>query len=182
MFRHPGLNLVAPGKQSPAPGVRRPRLLVFCPRCCKHACVQVVKIGEGTYGEAFKSGQVVLKFVPMEGPNLINGWPQKGAGDLLGEAVIALALTDLAQERDESGGEARVTGQGGRGRLMKARCAWLLDGVYKRNHVDACQWVFAYTGLGGWESGRWRQAACCRVGRQLLGHTMPVCCLTVLTP
>jgi hypothetical protein len=63
----------------------------------------VVKIGEGTYGEAFKSGQVVLKFVPMDGSNLINGWPQKGAGDLLGEAVIALALTDLGREVDESG-------------------------------------------------------------------------------
>lgn len=64
---------------------------------------QVVKIGEGTYGEAFKSGQVVFKFVPMEGCNLINGWPQKGAGDLLGEAIIALALTDLRQDRDDAG-------------------------------------------------------------------------------
>jgi len=66
--------------------------------------LQVVKIGEGTYGEAFKSGQVVLKFVPMEGSNLINGWPQKGAGDLLGEAIIARALTELGHERDEAGG------------------------------------------------------------------------------
>lgn len=64
--------------------------------------MQIVKIGEGTYGEAFKGGQVVLKFVPMEGSNLINGWPQKGAGDLLGEAIIALALSDLGQELDES--------------------------------------------------------------------------------
>jgi hypothetical protein len=39
----------------------------------------------------------------MEGSNLINGWPQKGAGDLLGEAIIALALTDLRQDRDEAG-------------------------------------------------------------------------------
>lgn len=63
-----------------------------------------MKIGEGTFGEAFKSGQVVLKFVPMEGPNLINGWPQKGAADLLGEALIARALTDLGTDTDESGG------------------------------------------------------------------------------
>jgi hypothetical protein len=62
-----------------------------------------VKIGEGTYGEAFKSGQFVLKFVPMEGSNLINGWAQKGAGDLLGEAIIARALTDLGQDEDETG-------------------------------------------------------------------------------
>jgi hypothetical protein len=39
----------------------------------------------------------------MEGPNLINGWPQKGAGDLLGEAIIARALTDLGQDKDETG-------------------------------------------------------------------------------
>jgi hypothetical protein len=39
----------------------------------------------------------------MEGSNLINGWPQKGAGDLLGEAIIALALTDLRQDRDDAG-------------------------------------------------------------------------------
>jgi hypothetical protein len=72
-----------------------------------HTCVvhapQVVKLGEGTYGEAFKSGQVVFKLVPMEGNNLINGWPQKGAGDLLGEAVIAITLSGLTEEADAAG-------------------------------------------------------------------------------
>jgi serine/threonine-protein kinase haspin len=65
--------------------------------------LQVVKLGEGTYGEAFKSGQVVFKLVPMEGANLINGWPQKGAGDLLGETVIAITLSGLGEEADAAG-------------------------------------------------------------------------------
>ncbi|WIA16133.1 hypothetical protein OEZ85_012851 [Tetradesmus obliquus] len=64
---------------------------------------EVVKLGEGTYGEAFKSGSVVFKLVPMEGDNLTNGWPQKGAADLLGEAVIAIALSGLGEEADAAG-------------------------------------------------------------------------------
>ena len=127
MFRHPGLNpLACPASYPQHSGRAAHASWFFGPCCCDYACVQVVKIGEGTYGEAFKSGQVVLKFVPMEGSNLINGWPQKGAGDLLGEAVIALALTDLAQERDESGEEAksdRADYHGGR--LRQARCTGL---------------------------------------------------------
>lgn len=37
---------------------------------------QVRKIGEGTFGEAFKAGRVVFKIVPMEGEQLVNGEPQ----------------------------------------------------------------------------------------------------------
>lgn len=95
----------------------------------QHLPPQVVKIGEGTYGEAFKSGQVVLKFVPMQGTNLINGWPQKGAADLLGEAVIALALTDLSREVDESG--ARHKGCVGVGAVCLCLC-WWLEAAYDR--------------------------------------------------
>lgn len=72
--------------------------------------MQVVKLGEGTYGEAFKSGSVVFKLVPMEGDNLINGWPQKGAADLLGEAVIAIALSGLGEEADAAGA-AEIVGK-----------------------------------------------------------------------
>lgn len=71
------------------------------PRVCM--CFQVVKLGEGTYGEAFLSGQVVFKLVPMEGGNLINGWPQKGAADLLAEAVIASTLSSLGEVADAAG-------------------------------------------------------------------------------
>jgi serine/threonine-protein kinase haspin len=63
----------------------------------------VVKIGEGTYGEAFKAAGVVLKIVPMEGPQFINDAPQKLAADLQAEALIALTLTRLKDARDVSG-------------------------------------------------------------------------------
>ena len=64
---------------------------------------QVVKIGEGTYGEAFKSAGVVLKIVPMEGKELINDASQKLAADLQAEALIALTLTQLKEATDISG-------------------------------------------------------------------------------
>lgn len=32
---------------------------------------EIRKIGEGTFGEAFKAGKTVLKIVPMEGSNLV---------------------------------------------------------------------------------------------------------------
>lgn len=64
---------------------------------------QVVKIGEGTYGEAFKGNGTVFKIVPMEGPQLINNAPQKNAGDLMAEAVIALTLSRLRHDKDASG-------------------------------------------------------------------------------
>lgn len=44
-----------------------------------HTPAQVVKIGEGTYGEAFKSGQVVLKFVPMVREGGSGGGRERGA-------------------------------------------------------------------------------------------------------
>ena len=33
---------------------------------------KVKKIGEGTFGEAFKAGNLVLKIVPMEGTLLVS--------------------------------------------------------------------------------------------------------------
>lgn len=37
----------------------------------------IVKIGEGTYGEAFKAGDAVCKVVPIDGELLVNGEVQK---------------------------------------------------------------------------------------------------------
>jgi serine/threonine-protein kinase haspin len=54
-----------------------------------------LKIGEGTYGEAFKCGGNVLKIVPMGGDVLINGEPQMGPGQIRAEAAIAKRLTRL---------------------------------------------------------------------------------------
>jgi hypothetical protein len=89
-----------------------------------------VKIGEGTYGEVFRGPttpdgalarggggpgrdtrddddlppSLVVKIIPMEGDVEVNGAPQKGAGDLMAEAVIALALSGLRAEEGQAGG------------------------------------------------------------------------------
>eukprot|EP00884_Botryococcus_braunii_P022167 jgi/Botrbrau1/8634/Bobra.0196s0028.1 len=55
----------------------------------------ILKIGEGTFGEAFRSGSVVFKIVPMEGELVVNGEQQKKAEDILAEVAIALTLSQL---------------------------------------------------------------------------------------
>ncbi|KAF5840645.1 hypothetical protein DUNSADRAFT_16018 [Dunaliella salina] len=56
---------------------------------------KISKIGEGTYGEAFKHNKIVFKVVPVGGEQLINGAPQKQAQEMAAEALIALTLTSL---------------------------------------------------------------------------------------
>ena len=73
------------------------------------------KIGEGTYGEAFKSGETVLKIVPMGGDTLINGEPQMGCAQIRAEAAVARRLAALRPERqsrlkkDDAANAANVT-------------------------------------------------------------------------
>ena len=67
------------------------------------------KIGEGTYGEAFKSGETVLKIVPMGGETLINGEPQMGCAQIRAEAAVARRLAALRPERQSSKHTANVT-------------------------------------------------------------------------
>ena len=57
--------------------------------------LEVRKVGEGTFGEAFRAGDRVLKVMPIGGNILVNGEPQKSAGDVMAEAHIALALSQL---------------------------------------------------------------------------------------
>ena len=54
------------------------------------------KVGEGSYGEAFKVGSHVLKVIPIEGDRLVNGWPQKKAQEMTGEVLVALTLSSLS--------------------------------------------------------------------------------------
>lgn len=61
---------------------------------------QVQKIGEGTFGEAFRGGSVVFKIVPMEGDLLVNGEHQKRASNILAEVVVALTLSELRTGED----------------------------------------------------------------------------------
>jgi hypothetical protein len=47
----------------------------------------------------------VVKIIPMGGDVWVNNAPQKGAGDLAAEAVIALALSRLRDEYGPDGAE-----------------------------------------------------------------------------
>nr|GMD09325.1 serine/threonine-protein kinase haspin homolog [Ipomoea batatas] len=55
----------------------------------------IVKIGEGTYGEAFKVGENVCKIVPFDGDLRVNGEIQKKAEELLEEVVLSGTLNSL---------------------------------------------------------------------------------------
>ncbi|XP_074111357.1 haspin [Cotesia typhae] len=57
------------------------------------------KIGEGVYGEVFlydnKRDKSVIKIIPIEGNELVNGEPQKKYEEILSEIIIAKELHDL---------------------------------------------------------------------------------------
>ncbi|CAM8920985.1 unnamed protein product [Rhodiola kirilowii] len=55
----------------------------------------IVKLGEGTYGEAFKAGNTVCKIVPIDGDLLVNGETQKKSDELVEEAVLSRTLNQL---------------------------------------------------------------------------------------
>ncbi|KAL0034660.1 hypothetical protein WJX77_001494 [Trebouxia sp. C0004] len=57
----------------------------------------IKKIGEGTFGEAFKADQVVFKIVPLEGDLQVNGETQKRSEEILAEVAIALTLSRLRE-------------------------------------------------------------------------------------
>ncbi|KAL0033637.1 hypothetical protein WJX79_009265 [Trebouxia sp. C0005] len=57
----------------------------------------IKKIGEGTFGEAFKADQLVFKIVPLEGDLLVNGETQKRSEEILAEVAIALTLSRLRE-------------------------------------------------------------------------------------
>ncbi|KAG1655770.1 hypothetical protein FOA52_008477 [Chlamydomonas sp. UWO 241] len=64
---------------------------------------RVFKVGEGSYGEAFKHAGHVVKIIPIEGPTHVNGYAQKSAGNMTGEALVALTLSGLRRECDADG-------------------------------------------------------------------------------
>jgi len=68
------------------------------PNCCK--------IGEGVYGEVFMykcpttHEPIVLKIIPIEGDQLINGEPQKRFHEILQEIVISMELSGMRNGQD----------------------------------------------------------------------------------
>ena len=97
------------------------------------------KIGEGTYGEAFKSGETVLKIVPMGGETLINGEPQMGCAQIRAEAAVARRLAALRPERQSRDGDARCA-------------ANVTSGFIDTKHVTVCRGPYAPELLEQWRA------------------------------
>ncbi|XWS42284.1 hypothetical protein CRYUN_Cryun16bG0001600 [Craigia yunnanensis] len=57
----------------------------------------IAKVGEGTYGEAFRAGNTVCKIVPFDGDFPVNGEVQKKSEELLEEAVLSQTLNSLRE-------------------------------------------------------------------------------------
>ncbi|KAL6132842.1 hypothetical protein ACLB2K_065081 [Fragaria x ananassa] len=60
----------------------------------------IEKVGEGTYGEAFKAGNFVCKIVPIDGNLLVNQEKQKTSEELLEEVVLSRTLNYLRGNND----------------------------------------------------------------------------------
>ncbi|KAF6154952.1 hypothetical protein GIB67_018389 [Kingdonia uniflora] len=68
----------------------------YCDPC------SIVKVGEGTYGEAYKVGSTVCKIVPIDGDFRVNGEVQKKSGELLEEVVLSWTLNLLRSNVDNA--------------------------------------------------------------------------------
>ncbi|KAH8490708.1 hypothetical protein H0E87_023014 [Populus deltoides] len=55
----------------------------------------IVKVGEGTYGEAFEAGNTVCKIVPIDGDLPVNGEVQKRSEELLKEVILSRTLDNI---------------------------------------------------------------------------------------
>ncbi|XP_029445164.1 uncharacterized protein LOC115084374 isoform X2 [Rhinatrema bivittatum] len=64
------------------------------------------KIGEGVFGEVFKTissgNHVALKIIPIEGSDTVNGETQKNFGEILPEIIISRELSLLCEESENS--------------------------------------------------------------------------------
>ncbi|XP_062188509.1 serine/threonine-protein kinase haspin homolog [Phragmites australis] len=59
----------------------------------------IKKLGEGTYGEAYRAGRTVCKVVPFDGDLLVNGETQKRSEEVLEEVLLSLTLNNLRSDR-----------------------------------------------------------------------------------
>ncbi|KAK7259026.1 hypothetical protein RIF29_24620 [Crotalaria pallida] len=68
----------------------------------------VVKVGEGTFGEAFKVGKYVCKIVPFDGDLRVNGEVQKRSEELLEEVLLSKTLNQLRGNDTDSYNSCRT--------------------------------------------------------------------------
>ncbi|RLM84332.1 hypothetical protein C2845_PM04G29210 [Panicum miliaceum] len=61
----------------------------------------IKKLGEGTYGEAYRAGRTVCKVVPFDGDLIVNGETQKRSEEILEEVLLSLTLNNLRSNRHD---------------------------------------------------------------------------------
>ncbi|CAN6219667.1 unnamed protein product [Urochloa humidicola] len=61
----------------------------------------IKKLGEGTYGEAYRAGRTVCKVVPFDGDLIVNGETQKRSEEILEEVLLSLTLNNLRSNRSD---------------------------------------------------------------------------------
>ncbi|RLN34288.1 hypothetical protein C2845_PM03G14060 [Panicum miliaceum] len=61
----------------------------------------IKKLGEGTYGEAYRAGRTVCKVVPFDGDLIVNGETQKRSEEILEEVFLSLTLNNLRSNRGD---------------------------------------------------------------------------------
>ncbi|KAL6841910.1 hypothetical protein ACP4OV_028422 [Aristida adscensionis] len=70
----------------------------------------IEKLGEGTFGEAYRAGRTVCKVVPFDGDSKVNGEPQKRAEEVLEEVLLSLTLNNLRADRGDDKKEYECNG------------------------------------------------------------------------
>lgn len=89
------------------------QLLMVCKQSCPIKLSEVfwkycdassiIKLGEGTYGEAFRAGETVCKIVPIDGDLVVNGEVQKKSEEVLEEVLLSLTLNYLREQHEHGG-------------------------------------------------------------------------------
>ncbi|WOL10231.1 serine/threonine-protein kinase [Canna indica] len=89
------------------------------------------KIGEGTYGEAFKAGETVCKVVPIDGDLLVNGEVQKKSEEVVEEVILSLTLNNLRSPRGKTKIENACTG------FIETKDVCICQGAYDVSLISA---------------------------------------------
>ena len=104
------------------------------------------KVGEGTFGEAFKlNSNLVLKIVPIDGEVLVNGEKQKTSDELYAEVVIHNCLKGLRE-----GGEEAAGGVAPGDAAMAA--ANLCSTFIETHDISVCRGKYAPCLVEAWEA------------------------------
>ncbi|XP_058083676.1 serine/threonine-protein kinase haspin homolog isoform X2 [Magnolia sinica] len=91
----------------------------------------IIKIGEGTYGEAFKAGATVCKIVPIDGDLRVNGEVQKTSAELLEEVLLCWTLNSLR------GQEGHVSNQNTCTNFIETKDVRVCQGAYDASLIKA---------------------------------------------